>query len=73
MKLHYYKETDSLYIDLSSKTSVDSKEISPGVVLDYSEDDQIVGIDIQQASQVVDLSIIEADEIPIKKLSFIQK
>jgi len=38
MKLHYYKETESMYIDLSSKISVDSKEISPGVVLDYSED-----------------------------------
>ena len=73
MKFHYYEKTDSLYIDLSSHTSVDSKEVSPGVVIDYGEDGQIVGIDIQKASKIVDLTSIEADEIPIKKLSFIQK
>jgi uncharacterized protein YuzE len=73
MKFHYYKETDSLYIDLSSRTSTDSKEVSEGVVLDYADDGQIVGIDIQQASKIVDLTSLEADEIPIKKLSFIKK
>ena len=73
MKFHYYKETDSLYIDLSSRISIDSKEVSEGVVIDYSDDGQIVGIDIQRASKIVDLTSIEADEIPIKKLSFIQK
>ena len=35
MKLNYYPETDSLYIDLSEKTSVESREISEGVFLDY--------------------------------------
>ena len=39
MKLNYYPATDSLYIDLSSKTSVESKAISPGVVLDYDSKD----------------------------------
>ncbi len=68
MKLHYYKDTDSLYIDLSSKPSGDSKEVSDGIVLDYSKDGQIVGIDIQHASKIVDLDGLEADEIPIKKL-----
>jgi uncharacterized protein YuzE len=34
MKLNYYSDTDTLYIDLSEKTSVESKEISEGVVLD---------------------------------------
>lgn len=34
VKLNYYPETDSLYIDLSEKTSIESKEISEGVVLD---------------------------------------
>jgi len=73
MKLHYYKETDSLYIDLSKEASVDSIEVSPGVVVDYSGKGQIVGIDIQNASHIVDLSSIEADEIPIKKFSFVQQ
>ena len=50
MKLNYYPETDSLYIDLSEKTSVESREISEGVVLDYDADGILVGIDIDNAS-----------------------
>jgi len=37
MKLNYYPETDSLYIDLSEITSIESKEISEGVVIDYDD------------------------------------
>lgn len=50
MKLHYYPETDSLYIDLSEKASAESREISEGVVLDYDIDGTLVGIDIDNAS-----------------------
>jgi hypothetical protein len=35
MKLNYFADTDSLYIDLSEQPSVRSEEISEGVVLDY--------------------------------------
>ena len=35
MKLNYYPDTDSLYIDLSEQNSVESRKISEGVVLDY--------------------------------------
>jgi len=69
VKFHYYKETDSLYIDLIARTSVDSKEISPGVVVDYAEDGRVVGIDIQHASEVADLSVLEADEIPVRRVT----
>lgn len=50
MKLNYYPETDSLYIDLSEKSSADSKEISEGVVLDYDANGNLAGIDIDNAS-----------------------
>ena len=46
MKLNYYPETDSLYIDLSSKSSKESLEISEGIVIDYDDDGHISGIDI---------------------------
>ena len=49
MKLNYYPETDSLYIDLSERTSVESREISEGVVLDYDADGNLVGLDIDNA------------------------
>jgi uncharacterized protein YuzE len=64
MKIHYYPETDSLYIDLAQKTSVDSQEVSPGVVLDYDAEGHLVGIDIDHASQFVDLSQLESQAIP---------
>lgn len=65
MKLNYYAETDSLYIDLSERTSVDSIEISPGVVADFDEEGRLVGIDIDRASQIVNLSRIESSSIPV--------
>ena len=65
MRLNYYKETDSLYIDLSHRTSVTSKEIAPGVVLDFDEQGQVVGIDIDNASKILDLSRLETESVPI--------
>ena len=56
MKLNYYADTDSLYIDLSEKTSTESQEVSPGGVLDYDEAGHLCGIDIDHASQKYDLS-----------------
>ena len=69
MKLSYYPETDSLYIDLSTKASADSNEVAPGVVLDFAADGQLVGIDIDNASKIVDLSRLEAEELPVKGVS----
>lgn len=51
MKINYYPETDSIYIDLSINTSQESREISDGVVIDYDENGNIVGIDIDNASK----------------------
>jgi len=56
MKLNYYPDTDSLYIDLSESTSVESREVSEGVVLDYDTRGNLVGIDIDNASAKVDLA-----------------
>ena len=64
MKLEYYPDTDSLYIDLSGKSSVDSREISEGIVLDYDESGSIVGIDIDNASKKVDLQELMVSKIP---------
>jgi uncharacterized protein YuzE len=66
MKLHYYPETDSLYINLSERPSVDSDEVAPGVVLDFDDKGQLVGIDIDHASKILDLTSLEAVAIPLK-------
>ena len=68
MKLHYDKETDSLYIDLNARPSVDSREIQDGLVIDLDAKGQIVGIDIQHASQVLDLATLETESLPTASL-----
>ena len=72
MKFQYYAETDSLYIDLSEKTSVDSNEVAPGVVLDFDADGNLVGIDIDHASKIVNLARLEAQSLPIQTLAVSQ-
>ncbi len=66
MKLNYFPETDSLYIDLSEQPSVESREISEGVVLDYDAQGNLVGIDIDNASTKVDLDKLTLSKIPGK-------
>ena len=64
MKLNYYRDTDSLYIDLLSRPSADSREISEGVVLDYDAEGTLVGIDIDNASRKIDLKEVILSKIP---------
>ena len=64
MKLHYYPETDSLYIELNPRPGTDSQEIVDGVVLDLDADGNPVGIDIDQASRRLDLTRVETVALP---------
>lgn len=68
MKMKYYPDTDSLYIDLSEKTSTESLEVAPGIVVDFDKDNNIVGIDIENASKILNLSELEITRIPAKRL-----
>jgi uncharacterized protein YuzE len=67
MKFNYYEDTDSLYIDLSEKKSVESAEVAPNVIVDFDEEGHIVGIDIDNASKIVNLKHFEFDMLPLKK------
>jgi len=60
-----YPETDSLYIDLLDRPSVESREVAPGVVLDFDAEGHLVGIDIDRASQTTDLGRLETENLPI--------
>lgn len=65
MKMSYYADTDSLYIDLIFETSTESLEISPGVVLDYDAEGNLVGIDIDHASQKINLQELILNSLPV--------
>jgi uncharacterized protein YuzE len=67
MKLHYYPETDSLYIELRSDAGAETREVAPGVNADFGPDGLIVGLDIEGASRL-DLSTLEAIEMPLTGL-----
>ncbi|HXJ97003.1 MAG TPA: DUF2283 domain-containing protein [Terriglobia bacterium] len=64
MRLNYYPETDSLYIDLSEQTSTESREISEGVVLDYDAHGNLVGIDIDNASAKAEIRRLVVSKLP---------
>ena len=64
MKISYDKATDSLYIHLSDRASVDSDEVTDGVVLDYDANGALVGIDVQHASDRADLSNFSFSQLP---------
>ncbi len=65
MKLNYYPATDSLYIDLAERPSVESREISEGIVLDYDSEGHLVGIDIDNASRKVELRQLTLNKLPM--------
>ena len=46
MKLHIDKKADALYLRLDDTQIVESEEVSPGIVLDYNEQNQVVGVEV---------------------------
>ena len=65
MKLHYYPETDSLYIELSKMPGAESREVVEGLVVDLDAKGNVVGFDIDHASKKFDLSKIETVALPL--------
>ena len=68
MKLHYYPETDSLYIELGEGSGVETREVVEGVNVDIGADGAVVGIDIDGASGKLDLATLETEGLPIGRL-----
>ena len=64
MKLHYYPETDSLYIELKSSPGTETREVAEGLVVDLDAKGEVVGFDIDNASRKLDLSKIETIALP---------
>ncbi|MCX7381725.1 MAG: DUF2283 domain-containing protein [Alphaproteobacteria bacterium] len=65
MKLHYYPETDSLYIELKSTPGSETREIAAGLNVDLDDAGNVVGLDIDGASSRLDLTTLETIALPI--------
>lgn len=68
MRLHYYPETDSLYIELKAGPGSETREIANGLNVDLDEEGTVVGLDIDQASRKLDLSTLETIALPLTTL-----
>lgn len=68
MKLHYYPETDSLYIELRDGASAETREVADGVNADFDGEGAIVGFDIDRASFKLDLASLETIALPFVSL-----
>ena len=68
MKLHYYPETDSLSIELQAGPGTETREVAAGINADFDASGAVVGFDIDQASHKLDLSTLEAIDLPLGNL-----
>ncbi len=66
MKLHYYPETDSLYIELKPGPAAEVREVADGLNVDLDGDGEVVGFDIDHASRRLDLSSVETVALPLR-------
>lgn len=69
MIFEYYPDTDMLYIKLATGVSTESEEVAPGIVLDFDERNQVIGIEIENASTFIDLSRLDVSALPIANLT----
>lgn len=53
MRLHFDEKADALYMRLDDSTIIDSLEVQPGIVLDFNEQNQVVGIEILRVKERV--------------------
>lgn len=65
MKLRYYPETDSLYIELKAEPGVETREVAEGLVVDLNAQGEVVGFDIDGASSRFDLTTLETIDLPL--------
>ncbi len=66
MKLHYYPETDSLYIELRPEPGTDTREVASGLNVDLDANGDVVGFDIDHASRKLDLTSLETIALPLR-------
>jgi len=56
MKVHFDEKADALYVRLDDSKIIESEEVQPGIVLDYNEHNQLVGIEILRVQSRVPLA-----------------
>ncbi|MDI6791716.1 MAG: DUF2283 domain-containing protein [bacterium] len=73
MTFQYYRDTDMLYIKLAGGVSTESEEVASGIVLDFDEHNQVIGIEIEDAGTFINLSQLEVLALPVTNLILSEK
>ena len=66
MKMHYYPDTDSLYVEFKREPSVETREIADGLNVDLDAQGNVVGFDIDHAAERLELATLETQELPVR-------
>lgn len=69
MKFEYFPDTDTLYIQLREGPGVDAQEVAHDIVFDYNETGEVIGIEIEHASERTDLMNVQLSALPVKSVS----
>jgi uncharacterized protein YuzE len=64
MNIAYFKDMDSLYVEITPENPAHAWEAHEGIVLNLSEDGRVVGIEIEKASQTTNLDILKIGGFP---------
>lgn len=67
MKVYYDDEVDALYIQFEDMKADGVRELAEGINLDTTADDKVVGIEILNASQRLDISTILSYSLNVEK------
>ncbi len=66
MKLNYYPDTDSLYVEFKAGPGKETREVVEGINVDLDANGDVVGFDIDRASIRLDLSTLETSALPVR-------
>ena len=69
MRLHYYPDTDSLYIEFRERSGAESREVTEGVIVDLDVAGRPVGFDIDCGLNDIDLSSLDATGLPLRSFT----
>lgn len=64
MNLHYYADTDSLYVELRSSPGTETREVASGLNVDLDANGDVVGFDIDHAAKCLELFDAGDDSTP---------
>ena len=56
MRVHFDEKADALYVRLDDSKIIDSREVQPGILLDFNDQNQVVGIEILRVKKRVPLA-----------------